>query len=91
MNADFEKAFFPSDPITSFDEEKFSEMLKTLTPEYNALDPFNDLDVVRCYLKPEGIVFSVPAVHASGSDHFEAELLYSDIQEYYIPEQIYWK
>ena len=86
----FEKAFFPSDPITSYSEEKFSEMLKLQTSEYTLPSPFTNADSMRCFLKPEGIVLSMPAIHASGSDHFEAELLYSDIQDYYLPEQIYW-
>lgn len=87
----FEKAFFPSNPITSYSEEKFSEMLKLQTSEYKLPSPFTYADSMKCFLKPEGIVLSMSAVHASGSDHFEAELLYSDIQEYYLPEQIYWK
>ena len=86
----FEKAFFPSDPITSYSEEKFSEMLKLQTSEYTLPSPFTNADSMRCFLKPEGIVLSMPAIHASGSDHFEAELLYSYIQDYYLPEQIYW-
>lgn len=96
VNADFEKvffekAFFPSNPVTSYNEEDFHEMLKYQTSEYRSTGPFSNLDSIRCFLKPEGIVLSMPAIHASGSDHFEAELLYSDIQEYYLPEQIYWE
>lgn len=87
----FEKTFFPSNPITSYSEETFSEMLKLQTPEYTSSGPFTYADSMKYFLKPEGIVFSMSAVHASGSDHFEAELLYSDIQDYYLPEQIYWK
>lgn len=87
----FEKAFFPSNPITSYSEENFSEMLKLQTSEYKLPSPFTYADSMECFLKPEGIVLSMAAVHASGSDHFEAELLYSDIQDYYLPEQIYWK
>lgn len=87
----FEKAFFPSNPITSYSEEKFSEMLKLQTSEYKLPSPFTYADSMKCFLKPEGIVLSMSAVHATGSDHFEAELLYSDIQDYYLPKQIYWK
>jgi len=47
------------------------------------------LKKLKCFLKPEGIVLSLFSVHASGSDHFEAELLYSDLQEYYLPAQMY--
>lgn len=87
----FEKAFFPYNPITSYSEEKFPKMLKVQTSEYMTPSPFTYADSMYCFLKPEGIVLSMSAVHASGSDHFEAELLYSDIQDYYLPEQIYWK
>ena len=78
----FEKAFFPANPVTSYDEETFPEMLKLQTSEYRSISPFTS-DSMTFFLKPEGIVLSMTAVHASGSDHFEAELRYSDIQEYY--------
>ena len=87
----FEKAFFPDNPITSFSEEEFPYMLKVQTREYDSLGPFYSPDNMPFYLKPEGIVLSMPSVHASGSDHFEAELLYSDIQEFYLPKQLYWE
>lgn len=87
----FEKAFFPANPVTSYSESEFPEMLKIQTSEYNAISPFTYSDNMDYFLKPEGIVLSMPAVHASGSDHFEAELLYDVIQENYLPEQIYWK
>lgn len=32
----------------------------------------------------------MPAVHASGSDHFESEVFYEDLQDLYLPEQIYY-
>ena len=86
----FEKAFFPKNPITS-SEEQFSEMLKYQTSEYQSISPFKFSEDLKFFLKPEGIVFSLPSVHANGYDHFEAELLYSDIQEFYLPEQIYWE
>lgn len=87
----FEKAFFPSNPITSYSEEKFSEMLKLQTSEYKLPSPFTYADSMKFFLKPERIVLIMSAVHATGSDHFEAELLYSDIQDYYLLKQIYWK
>ena len=65
-------------------------MLKLQTSEYTLPSPFTYDGSMDCFLKPEGIVLSMPAVHTSGSDHFEAELLYSDIQDYYLSEQIYW-
>ena len=87
----FEKAFFPTNPVTSYSQEEFPEMFKLQTPEYQSISPFSNPEVVRFFLKPEGIVLSLYSVHASGSDHFEAELLYNDIQEYYLPEKNYWK
>lgn len=90
-NVFFEKAFFPDNPVTSYHEEDFPEMLKLQTPEYTLPGPFSNPDSIGYFFKPEGIVLSMPAVHASGSDHFEAELLYSDIQEYYLPEEVYWE
>lgn len=95
-NADFEKvffdkAFFPTDPITSYDKVSFPEMLKLQSPEYQSVDPFSIPDNVSCFLKPDGIVLSMPAVHATGSDHFEAQIKYSDIQQFYLPKQNYWE
>lgn len=87
INSDFEaiffsKAFFPTNPVTSYDEASFPQMLELQTPEYQTVDPFSTPGNVTCFLKPEGIVFSMPAVHATGSDHFEAELKYSDISQF---------
>ena len=87
----FEKAFFPSEPITSYDADRFSEMLNLQTPEYQPVDPFSIPDTVSCFLKPDGIVLSMPAVHATGSDHFEAQINYGDIQEFYRLQQNYWE
>lgn len=85
----FQKAFFPSDPVTSYDKASFSEMLKLQSPE-DQIDPFSD-NTVSCFLKPDGIVISLPAVHATGSDHFEAQLKYSDISQFYLPKDKYWE
>ena len=95
-NADFEKvffdkAFFPENPLTSYDEGSFPEMLKLQSPEYQTVDPFTIDDNISCFLKPDGVVLSMPAVHATGSDHFEAQLKYSDIQQFYQLEQNYWE
>lgn len=95
-NADFEKvffdkAFFPTNPITSYDKASFSEMLNLQSPEYQTVDPFSIPDNVSCFLKPDGIVLSMPAVHATGCDHFEAQLKYSDIQQFYLLKQNYWE
>lgn len=86
----FEKAYFPTEPITSYDESSFTEMLMLQSPEYQAISPFSMEGNVRCFLKPEGIVLSMPAMHVTGSDHFEAQLNYSDIDEFYKPELKYW-
>jgi len=95
-NADFEKvffdkAFFPENPITSYDKTSFPVMLKLQSPDYQTIDPFSIPDNVSCFLKPDGIVLSMPAVHATGCDHFEAQLKYSDIQQFYLLSQNYWE
>ncbi|HWT75622.1 MAG TPA: hypothetical protein VN258_13030 [Mobilitalea sp.] len=95
-NADFEKvffdsAYFPTNPITSYDEASFPEMLKLQSSEYQTVDPFSIADNVSYFLKPDGIVLSMPAVHATGCDHFEAQLKYSDIQQFYLLKQNYWE
>jgi hypothetical protein len=87
----FDKAFFPTNPITSYDKASFPEMLKLQSPEYQTVDPFSIPDNVSCFLKPDGIVLSMPAVHATGCDHLEAQLKYSDIQQFYLPKQNYWE
>lgn len=86
----FEKAYFPTDPITSGDEVSFAEMLKLQSPEYQSVSPFSISGNVRCFLKPNALVLSMPSVHASGSDHFEAQINYEDIEDFYLPEQEYW-
>lgn len=84
----FEKAFFPQNPVTSFDEDSFSEVLTYLGPTMQTIDPF---DYMSCFFKPDGIVLSSTMAHATGCDHFEAQLSYEDIQQYYLPKQIYWQ
>lgn len=87
----FDKAFFPTNPITSYDKASFPEMLRLQSPEYQTADPFSIPGNVSCFLKPDGIVLSMPAVHATGCDHFEAQLKYSDIQQFYLLKQNYWE
>ena len=87
----FKKAFFPTNPVTSYDAASFSEMLKLQTPEYESVSPFSYPDGVSCFLKPDGIVLSMGAVHATGNDHFEAQLRYGDIQQFYRLQQKYWE
>lgn len=96
LNAEFEKAFFakaafPSAPLTAYDEASFSDMLAMQTPEYQTVSPFAAPDGVTCFLKPEGIVISLPAIHATGSDHFEAQLSYADLQPFYRLSQNLWE
>lgn len=91
VNIFFERAVFPVNPVTSYDETNFGEMLKLQTPEYQSVDPFSIPGNVSCFLKPDGIVLSMPAVHATGNDHFEAQLKYDDIQQFYLPQDKYWE
>lgn len=90
-NIFFNKAFFPANPITSYDEASFGEMLKLQSPEYQSVNPFSISGNVSCFLKPDGIVLSMPAAHATGNDHFEAQLKYEDIDEFYLLENKYWE
>ncbi len=96
VNADFartffSKAFFPKNPITSYDAKSFGEMLSMQSPAESSYSPFDWPDNLICFLKPDGIVISMPAVHATGSDHFEGQLRYDDIQRFYRPGQKYWQ
>lgn len=86
----FENALFPTEPITSYDADSFSEMLKLQTPEYQTVDPFSIPGNVTCFLKPDGIVLSMPSIHATGSDHFEAQIQYGLIQPFYLLQENYW-
>lgn len=86
----FERAFFPIDPVTSYDESSFAEMLALQSQEYQTISPFSRPGNVICFLKIDGVVFSMPAVHATGSDHFEAQLRYSDIEQFFLPEDVYF-
>ncbi len=87
----FANAYFPENPVTSYSAERFAEMLALQTDEYQTVSAFDMCGVISCYLKPDGIVLSMPSVHATGSDHFEAELHYADIQAFYIPTIKYWQ
>jgi len=46
---------------------------------------------VSCFLKPDGLVLSMPAIHTTGSDHFEAQLRYEEIQSFYRLKRNYWE
>jgi uncharacterized protein YgiM (DUF1202 family) len=98
VNAEFEKvffkkAYFPVNPITSYSADTFSAMLQLQTADYESISPFSKqgLPTVSFFLKPSGIVLSMPAMHATGSDHLEAELKYSDIQQFYRLSRKYWE
>ena len=95
-NADFETAFFantyfPSAPVTSYSADMFAEMLAMQADNFTLYDPFQNAEPVICFLKPDGLVLSMSSVHATGSDHFEAQLNYSDIQSYYRLSQNVWE
>ena len=95
-NADFEasfitKSYFPSDPVTSYTKDSFAEMLAMQVDAFTSFDPFSMEGQVICFLKPDGLVLSMSAIHATGSDHFEAQLNYSDIQPFYLLSQNVWE
>ncbi|MCM1561704.1 MAG: hypothetical protein NC123_19545 [Butyrivibrio sp.] len=83
----FEKAYFPTSPITSHDEGSFAEMLRLQSPEYQPVSPFSIPGNVSCFLKPDALVLVMPAVHAAGNDYFEAQINYEDIEAFYLLEQ----
>lgn len=96
VNADFEKVFFnhaafPGDPVTSYAADTFADALALQVSGLQSYDPFGMAGQIACFLKPDGLVLSLPAVHASGSDHFEAQLRYADIQAYYRLSDNLWK
>lgn len=71
------QAAYPSAPRTSCSEEEFAEQLALQeTPLFTAetLPTF--------FLKAEGVVFSLPAIHATGYDHFELQLSYDALAAY---------
>ena len=90
VNEGFEKvflarAFYPTAPRTSYDSESFADMLMLQTPAYKSVSSFA-IGAVQCFLKPDGIVLSMPSVHATGCDHFEGQLLYGDIEAFRLPQ-----
>ena len=84
----FEKAFFPTEPVTAYTADTFAEPFAMLNEMYQSIGLGGEL---TCFFKPDGVVFSLPSIHASGSDHLEAELRYADVQPFYIPAQNYWE
>ena len=90
INADFEKVFYAKAQQVSGVEGAFQ-----FSQSYNSssLDPFTNAEVqydIPCYLTPYGLVISLGIVHVAG-DHFEAQLKYSDIQQFYKLNQNYWE
>ena len=95
-NADFVKTFFanaafPSDPVTSYSADMFAEMLALQAENVSSFNPFGAEGLALCFLKPDGLVLSMSSIHATGSDHFEAQLNYSDIQSFYRLSQNVWE
>lgn len=95
-NADFEAAlfacaYFPSAPVTSYSADMFAEMLAMQADQFTLYDPFQSEEPVICFLKPDGLVLSMSSVHATGSDHFETQLNYGDIQSCYRISQNVWE
>lgn len=86
----FGKAYYPADPVITCEEADFAQMLQLQSPEYQPLSPFSIPGNVRCYLKQDALVLVMPAIHATGSDYFEAQINYADIEGFYLPGQEYW-
>ena len=71
----FSYAAFPGEPITGYEEADFFEFFPRF-PYYTPLEKIYGGED-NFFLLPEGVVISIPAVHATGSDHLEALLPYS--------------
>ena len=84
----FEHAIFPGDPITSYGEKNFEAFF----PRYPYHLPLENIYNYggNFYLKPEGVVISRAATHATGNDHMEALLTYDFAESYYLLDQFYW-
>lgn len=90
-DADFQevflnKCYYPSSPVT-FDKTLFADMLALQKTNR----PFNMPGNVQCFLKPDGIVLTMEGSWAYGSDHFEAQLNYKDIEQFYQSAVKYWE
>lgn len=74
------QAAYPGEPVTGYDEELFPG---GLAQQQATAAEFGDAvwipEGVRFYCKPAGVVFSVPAIHATGSDHFDGLLTYEQL------------
>lgn len=87
-DAFFQHAYFPSEPISLYDESQFSEQMSYQTRSYKADGAFHAMYEVQCFLTPGGIVISLPE---TGDNHLEAQLNYSDIDQFYRPSNRYWE
>lgn len=85
----FSYAAFPGEPVTGYEEADFFEFF----PRFPYYTPLEDIaaGTDNFFLKPEGVVISLPAVHATGSDHMEALLPYSLVMDLYLPDRNYWE
>lgn len=54
------------------------------------VSPFSVPDNVSFSLKPDGVVFSMPAVPTTGSDHFEAPMGYREVRSRCRLNNVYW-
>ncbi len=85
----FKKAFYPGSPQTSFTQREFPDMLALQAQDSKASSRFVSYSY---FLKNDGVVFSLPSVHATGNDHFEAQVNFDDISNYIINGKgLYWK
>ena len=75
--------------MTGYEEADFFEFF----PRFPYYTPLEDIaaGTDNFFLKPEGVVISLPAVHATGSDHMEALLPYSLVMDLYLPDRNYWE
>lgn len=84
----FEKSYFPTAPVTSYDETVFAEML-ALQKDFSMVeDVYTIPSDTTFFLKPDSLVLSFPSIHATGSDHFEAQLNYEDITAFQNPDSL---
>ena len=74
----FYNAFFPTMPSTSYTADTFRE---ARTAAWNNYTAFLEGD---CFLKPGGVVITMDMPHASGCDHFEGQVSFDTLAEFYI-------
>jgi len=89
VNSDFRTAFFNKAEQTGGAKEALQAEL-ALVADGDGTDGFSYPSYLPCYLTPDGLVVSIPIDHANG-DHFEMQIAYSDVQQFYKLEQNYWE